>query len=189
MVDLPDRVEPRFPPTLEPAARARIERAIARAADINASHTGLAGDASLLGFASAARGGDILFHEACRRQGIDTVIVLPFAREVFINRSVAGLDSGEWPARFKAIWAKTPLERRHVLDRRLDDDDAFSACNIRLLELARQHGQVTLIALWDGREGRIGGTGDLIKHMRNAGRVEIISLNRWVPKSEKEIAS
>ncbi|HEX6093370.1 MAG TPA: hypothetical protein VFZ07_08460, partial [Dongiaceae bacterium] len=105
MTDLPDRKEPRFPPALEGAAR------IAIGAELDRLKTReIAG-----GFASGARGGDILFHEECRKRGIATTIVLPFAPDEFAKSSVEGAD-GDWPLRFRRLWDETPVERRLVLD-------------------------------------------------------------------------
>src|SRR5437867_380615 len=73
MVDLPDRKAPRFPPALEESARKRI----------GVELDGAKGMSVCQGFASCARGGDILFHEECRARGIETVIVLPFPPEEF----------------------------------------------------------------------------------------------------------
>ena len=56
MVDLPGRKEPRFPASLEKA----VEKRIAEAVNPYARLTDVAG------FASAARGADIIFHEQCR---------------------------------------------------------------------------------------------------------------------------
>src|SRR5262249_61490993 len=68
MVDLPDRTAPRFPPALVAAARDEIANHVMH-------HVGTRNVEMIKGFASLARGGDILFHEVCRSFGIDTVIV------------------------------------------------------------------------------------------------------------------
>ncbi|MER9465363.1 hypothetical protein NKI82_05495 [Mesorhizobium sp. M0482] len=54
MIDKPGRVEPRFPPESARAARRRIRAAIASFLE-NES------EGQVIGFASGARGGDILF--------------------------------------------------------------------------------------------------------------------------------
>ena len=158
MTDLPDRKAPRFPQSLEGAARtaigAELDRAKARA---------VAG-----GFASGARGGDILFHEECRRRGIATTIVLPFALDDFVKTSIAGTD-GDWLRRFRRLWDETPAERQIVLGLPANDD-AFAACNTRMLELARRQGSVHLVALWDGKGGDgPGGTADMVSQAAGAG--------------------
>lgn len=168
MIDRPDRTEPRFPATLETAARARIAKAVESYTPSSSNHLQTSQVSSVMGFASGARGGDILFHEECRRHAIDTVIMIPFEPETFIKSSVAieGIDDGTWPRRFWSLWNTTPPERRHVLSLSRDDE-AYAICNTRLLELARRHGRIHLIALWDGKDGDgPGGTADLVAKAR-----------------------
>jgi hypothetical protein len=66
--------------------------------------------------ASASRGGDILFLEACRTRNIPTTIVLPFSPDEFERRSVAAVEQSDWVARFRALIAATPPEQLIVLD-------------------------------------------------------------------------
>jgi hypothetical protein len=121
------------------------------------------------GFASGARGGDILFHEECRKRGVPTTIVLPFALDDFTKASIEGADGGDWPRRFRRLWDETPAERRIVLDLPVTDD-AFATCNTHLLELARRQGAIHLIALWDGEGGDgPGGTGDMVDQAAGSG--------------------
>ena len=164
MVDLPGRSPPRFPPELEDAARREIERRIAR-------HTEGGSKSSVKGFASLARGGDILFHEICRSFGFDTVIVLPFAPNLFLKKSVEGADGGNWPQRFQKLWDETLPASRYDLGLP-QTDNAYAICNERVLELARQEGAVQLIAFWDGGGGDgPGGTADLVERAkRQSGR-------------------
>jgi hypothetical protein len=160
MVDLPGRSSPRFPPEVVDAARIEIERRIAR-------HTEGRSKTGVKGFASLARGGDILFHEICRNFGFDTVIVLPFSPDLFLKASVEGARNGGWPQRFRKLWDATPPVRRYDLDLP-QSVDAYAVCNERILELAGQEGSVQLIALWDGgAEDGPGGTADLIARAKN----------------------
>lgn len=164
MIDLPGRSRPRFPPELADAAGIEIERRILR-------HTSGLNTASVKGFASLARGGDILFHEICRKLGFATEIMLPFAPDRFLKTSVEGVEAGRWPQRFEKLWRETPPARRHVLGLP-QSSGAFSICNERILERARQYGAVQLIALWDrgGGDGP-GGTADLVaRAKRHSGR-------------------
>ena len=169
MIDTPDRPEPRFPASLERAAGARIAQAVAPYADRAAS-----GERAL-GFASAARGGDILFHEECRAHGIDTVIVLPFAPEVFVGTSVRGAAGGDWERRFWDLWNATPEARRECLSLP-ESNDAYDACNTRMQELARNNGTVHLVALWDGKGGDgPGGTADLVARVQAIDKPDVFS--------------
>lgn len=159
MVDLPGRPKPRFPQALVGAARARIGAALAP----------FAGRVGVTGIASLARGGDILFHEEARRQGIATTIVLPFAPKPFIGTSVAGVPGTDWTERFERLWAATPLMRREDLGLPVEDE-SYAACNSRMLDLARAAGDLHLVALWDGGGGDgPGGAGDLIRKAEAAG--------------------
>lgn len=159
MTDSPDRDAPRFPPSLEGAARAAIGAELDRVKPRT-----IAG-----GFASAARGGDILFHEECRKRGIETTIVLPFQPDDFVKMSVEGTEGEDWPRRFRALWDATPTEARVILELPVTDK-AFAACNTRLLALAGKKGPIHLIALWDGRGGDgPGGTADMVKQAIDSG--------------------
>ena len=168
MVDLPDRETPRFPPHLEATAAKeialRVDNAVERFGE------------DLIGIASAARGGDILFHEECRSRGLRTQIVLPFAPEVFEDTSVAGVPSGDWVDRFRKLWNGTSANEREVLALPRSNK-AFSICNNRIVEIARQRGAFHLIALWDGKSGDgPGGTADLVARARHLGdRPDIIA--------------
>lgn len=71
MIDAPGREIPRFPPELECEAAKSISRRIGYARQ--------AAGGSVVGIASGARGGDILFLEACRKEGLSLRMVLPFA--------------------------------------------------------------------------------------------------------------
>jgi hypothetical protein len=155
MVDLPGRSQARFPAALVGAARKAIEACVdcqTRGREKN----------DVVGYASLARGGDILFHEICRERDFRTVIVLPFPPAQFLRSSVEGAE-GDWPRRFENLWNETPPSCHHVLDLP-QSDEAYGICNQRILDLAREGGDVQLIALWDGGDGDgPGGTADLVK--------------------------
>jgi hypothetical protein len=164
MIDLPDRAEPRFPASLEDAARREINHRIQQRRRKS--------DRSIefLGFASGARGGDILFHEICRETGIRTAIIIPFPPEQFVVTSVEGVPKSRWVERFRTLWQDTKHSLFNEVMGLPETDDAYSACNTRVLELAKEYGQVHLIALWDGKGGDgPGGTADLVAEARNVG--------------------
>ena len=165
MVDLPDRATPRFPPALVAAAREEIADHVRR-------HVRTRNVDIIKGFASLARGGDILFHEVCRPFGIDTVIVLPFSPEEFLVTSVEGLETGDWPGRFRKLWEATALDSRFNLGLP-KSNAAYSACNTELLKLSQAYGAVQMIALWDGSGGDdIGGTGHFVKCVKEVSERE-----------------
>lgn len=165
MIDLPERASPRFPAALEAAAAAAIRTRIARAMA-----------PGMIGFASGARGGDILFHEAARSLGLPTMVVLPFAADIFEATSVAGVPSGDWSRRFRDLWNGT--DEAHRLDLGLpEEDESFAICNARLIDLAAARGRFHLIALWDRKpSGLPGGTDDLVRRAQAQGAaVDIIA--------------
>lgn len=159
MVDLPGRPNPRFPSELVDAAGAEIERRIRR-------HTADRIQQNVKGFASLARGGDILFHEVCRKLGFETVIVLPFSLDKFLKTSVEGVESGDWEKRFQKLWDETPPARRYDLDLP-KANEAYVACNEFMLDLASREGHVQLITLWDESAGDgTGGTSHFIEEVK-----------------------
>jgi hypothetical protein len=143
MVDLPGRKVPRFPPEIVDAVQREIAKRISY-------HVGTLDKKDIKGFASLARGGDILFHETCREFGIGTTVVLPFAPDEFLKTSVEGAEGGDWPQRFIRIWETTPPGEMLNLP---VSDAAYADCNDRMLNLARMHGPVQFIAVWDGTGG------------------------------------
>src|SRR6516165_4798596 len=174
MVDARDRESARFPPSLVEPAQKEIGRGGVR-------HVG-EGKTDVRGFASVACGGDILFHEVCRSQGIDTVIVLPFSAESFLKTSVEGAEGGNWPERFRRIWNETPSDAKYNLGLP-QSDEAYANCNERLLELASEYGAVQLIALWDGSGG---GRGNTVRSIRGVGGLDCEILS---PRSKSASAS
>jgi hypothetical protein len=160
MVDLPTREKPRFPQSMVPKASNAIRREVSQRAGESANITG---------YASLARGGDILFHEICRELGLRTVVVLPFEPERFLKSSVEGVPDGRWAERFWAIWKATPAQDRHVLGLP-ENPEAYAICNEKVLALARAYGETHLIALWDGEGGDgPGGTAELVVRARQIG--------------------
>jgi hypothetical protein len=160
MVDAPDRESPRFPPALEPSVTAAIREAVAAAL----------GDAAgpVLAIASGARGGDILFLEACQAAGLASVVVLPSRPEVFVEKSVRGAASGDWEHRFGQVWAGA-AERRVVPVPA--DANPYDVCNREMRQLARARARrQRLLALWDGGGGDgPGGTADFVRLVEEAG--------------------
>ena len=166
LIDAPGRAEPRFPPELEAAASGAIAREVAKIAPS-------------IGIASAARGGDILFHEACRAYGIQTTIVLPFSIAEFEKRSVSGLADGRWEKRFHSLLSSAGASQIVKVDT-LNSSDVFRACNEAMLNLARASDPTpTLLALWDRQVGDgPGGTAEMVMAVeRLGGQVVVIELS------------
>ncbi len=172
MVDLPGRAQPRFPQYAEPAAWRAIREAIERAKE-------QARGGRIVAIASGARGGDLLFHEACRLFGIERRMVLPFPPDVFIETSVTGVPNGGWETRFADNWdSLSPSEREVLLP--VKDDKGYALCNHRMIALAEALASTfQIIALWDGKGGDgPGGTGEHVETVRRmGGRADIIDAN------------
>jgi hypothetical protein len=162
MIDTPDRKSPRFPPKMECLTGEAIRAEVRAAYNIS--------NGSLVGFASGARGGDILFHEICLVEGISTHLVLPFDAEAFLTRSVRGVTTGDWETRFRRIWDKLGPAGRLVLDLG-KEKDPFGACNDAMLTMASAQAEhIELLALWDGAgSSKLGGTAAFVERVRSTG--------------------
>jgi hypothetical protein len=160
MIDAPGRKSPRFSPEMERLAADAIR------AEVRAAHN--ISNGSLIGFASGARGGDILFHEICLAEGIPTRLVLPFDAEAFLTRSVCGVTTGSWETRFRRIWDQLGPAGRLVLDLG-KAKDPFGACNDAMLTMVRaQSESIELLALWDGAgTSKLGGTAAFVERVRS----------------------
>lgn len=179
MVDLPARARPRFPPQMEAAASHEIAAAMDRALE-------RIGAADAVAVSSLARGGDILFQEHAAARSLAAYIVLPFEPEVFLQKSVAGVASGDWEERFWRIWNRTPPEQREVMPASAGGNP-YEACNRRQLEIAQQSAdELAVIALFDGTADGAGGTQDLIERARAAGgHIDVLDAKRLLARSAK----
>ncbi len=157
MTDAPDRAAPRFPADKVPQAQDEIS-AILRKWGVRS------GDLCICG---GARGGDILFAEACLELGARLEIVLALPVDAFLEASVQGEPELNWPARFERLSACA-----HVVPAAPADPykSPFADCNARMiaraLKASQSPGQGTLhiLLLWDGKGGDgPGGTADFAR--------------------------
>jgi tetratricopeptide (TPR) repeat protein len=168
-IDGPKRKSPRFPASREAAAAAAIRREVLREKQA-------ADGAPIKGIAGAANGGDIIFLEVCRAEGIPIEILLALPENEYAAASVN--DGGpDWTERFrKLIRAKPPkmLANSSELPSWVADKTNYSIWNRNNLwtlhaALAHIQADVTLIALFDGKAGDgPGGTADMIERARRA---------------------
>jgi hypothetical protein len=124
-----------------------------------------------VGLAGAASGGDILFHEVCAELGVPTTLQLALPPEPYVTASVAPAG-GDWIRRFWAIKDRFPtapiLDRSAELPGWLQGRPNYSIWqrnNLWMLNeaLADGAGNVTVLALWNGKQGDgPGGTADMI---------------------------
>jgi hypothetical protein len=91
MIDTPGREKARFPKAGEAKARAIIHAGLSQLLNT------FPGPA--LGIASAASGGDILFHEVCRELQVPTRVLPALPENLFIEHSVSPAGP-EWFVRF-----------------------------------------------------------------------------------------
>ena len=111
MIDAPNRVVTRFPAHIESAVRAAIDRIVASLVPA-------------IGYAQAACGSDILFCEAMLAREQEINIVLPFAREDYIEQSVSRAG-GNWLQRFDRVMAAATSVTYATSERYLGDDTLF----------------------------------------------------------------
>jgi hypothetical protein len=178
MIDAPGREEPRFPPGKEDVAREAIRKAVAAELE---RPGGVA-----YGIAGGASGGDVLFHEVCAELGIPTRLYLALPKGDYIAASVQPAGP-EWVERFNQLYQEHPetrvLARTEDLPRWLSEKtepySIWQRNNLWMLHnaLADEGRNLTLIALWNGKEGDgPGGTRDLVEKVRERG-AKVIHLN------------
>jgi len=175
MIDLPGRVPERFPTRSEASARTvirdRLQQEIERT------------EGAVVGVASAASGGDILFHEVARDLKIERRLLLPLPPDLFRNESVSPVGS-EWEKRFDVLMREFPsasfLARTDELPTWLGaraDYNTWQRANLWMIYEAvaidAQH--LTLLALWDGTTGDgPGGTEHMIRLAKQQGASTVI---------------
>ncbi len=132
-------------------------------------------------YGSLASGGDILWAEALLASGSELHCVLPFAREEFVNRSVAPAGDG-WVQRFDHCLAAASSVRYATDDAYLGDDVLFRyaselAMGLALLRARYLDAEVRQLAVWDGEPARgAAGTAVDVATWRRRGRpVTVIS--------------
>ena len=156
MMDRPQRMVPRFPNEAQQSVARRLSLELDR---LGATH----------GYASAACGGDILFHEAMLRRGAEIHVVLPCPILEFREACIDIIPDGNWGARFeKVLECAASME---ILSEQCAADNAMaSECCSRVVAglatmKARAAGKRPLVlALWDGRPGdATGGTHSMVE--------------------------
>lgn len=185
-LDAPGREAPRFPPESEERAREMIRAAVAAELAATRGETGEAAEAPVRGISGAASGGDILFLEVCRELAIPCEIHLALPRDGFVKASVADAGPG-WVDRFDRLLAALPsrvLAASDELPRWLrgasrSDYSIWQRNNLWLLanalDSAPDAAHLTLIALWNGKEGDgPGGTRHMIDVARERGAKTVI---------------
>ena len=156
MIDRPERAVPRFPPAVEGRVARRIG---AELEQLGATD----------GYASAACGGDLLFHEAMLQRRGKINVVLPCPAPEFREACVDIAPSGDWGARFERVLDKASSVE--ILSEQCAADNAMASecCNRVIVGLARIEARLlgqapVVLALWDGHPGdAIGGTHSMVE--------------------------
>lgn len=174
MVDRPGRGAPRFPP----AAEAVVARAIAGKLDSLGAG---------FGFAGAAAGSDLLFHEAMLARGGETSVVLPYPESEFVEDSVEPVAGPGWQDRFSrvlgsALDVMVATGQRFVeggVLHQYANDVMLGMGVIRAAELGTS---MKPLVLWNGEPGDgSGGTANAVEDWRQRGHaVEVIDLKALV---------
>jgi class 3 adenylate cyclase len=127
------------------------------------------------GYGPLASGGDILFAEALLARGAELHVVLPFARDEFIEISVAPAGP-QWVSRFESCMQAASSITYATEDRYLGHDwvfayGSFVAMGLAVLRARFLDADVLQLAVWDGVETQgMAGTGFDVRTWRNAGR-------------------
>ena len=161
LIDAPGQARPRFPESAAEPVKASIADVLAHL-DVR------------IGYASAACGADVLFHECLRQRGGESNVVLPFDRGDFLRTSVA--FAGEpWLRRTERILAEGSTVEQATRGGYDGEDHLFSYANRLILGKAMLRSrsletEPVLIAVWDGEpNGGRGGTAECIEAWKRSG--------------------
>ena len=176
LTDSPGRTAPRFPEAAVPDVAEGVAAFLERCAPGRA--------VPLLGFASAARGGDLLFLEAMQARGDEFHVVLPCDVDAFRACSVESTDEPNgWGERFDHILAAAASVWILPAEPGPPTAEAFAYGNQVLHGLALQKARefelddnhLLTLAVWDGRSGDgHGGTASCVQNWRARGQVPMV---------------
>jgi class 3 adenylate cyclase len=170
MVDRPGRATPRFPSAIEPAVYRAIQERLRK---IDAR----------VGYASAACGCDILFHEAVQEGDGEINVMLPYDQDLFVRDSVDIIPGAQWGERFARVLGRAVQVVMASNQKMEGGSVSYDYANLVLHGLASVRAaeletDLVGLAVWDGREGDgPGGTASSVQRWKNLGlSVEIIDL-------------
>ncbi|MFA7616710.1 MAG: hypothetical protein WCY16_09050 [Weeksellaceae bacterium] len=130
---------------------------------------------NIFGVAGGASGGDIIFHEQCRKLDIKTGLFLPLPVEEYKKRSVAD-SGGDWIRRFNLLYSSLPVffmpKNFEPFANSEEKLNVWQKNNLWQLDFCFQNGSenISLLALWDGkRADGSGGTEDMVNKIMAAG--------------------
>jgi class 3 adenylate cyclase/tetratricopeptide (TPR) repeat protein len=183
MFDRPDREIPRFPPQVEDAVKNAIRQRLEK---LNAG----------FGYASAACGSDILFHEVILERKGESHVVLPYEKQFFIEDSVDIGGNPEWVTRCNAVMARAIEVQEASKRSQICGRVSYVFANLMLHGLASVHAdqletKLVPIAVWDGKPGDgPDGTAGTVERWQSLGLgVEIIDLREILSEEFPDIAA
>ncbi len=140
-VDAREATEKRFPAENVDAVREKI-----RAAFVEAGAQGLV--------CAAACGADILALEVAGELGLRRRVVLPFAKEIFRQTSVAD-RGGDWGARYDRVLAQIEASGDLVVNKYDQTEDTYFAANHDILDTAEdfaeaRKAELGALVVWNG---------------------------------------
>ena len=160
MIDYPN-AEPRFPAHAEPAVNEAINAALSQH-DVQ------------FGYGSAACGADILFAEQLAAKGAETNLYLPFAKDDFVETSVAYAGE-QWCGRFEQALKQSTTLNFATQEHFMGDVVLFDYCNrlfegaaiLRARQMATQ--PILLTALNPSSVKKTGGSLATLEHWQSLG--------------------
>lgn len=185
MIDEDGRKETRFPNDKAESVKKKIKAEMKTLVSNTKEASSEAKRAKFLGIAGGACGGDIIFHEVCKELGIPSEMLLSLPEDEFIANSVRR-GGNEWVDRFNALNGDPDIAL-HIMSETKDmpqwlgiEDNSYSFWqrnNLWILYSAMASGgrNITLLALWDGKEADgPGGTKHMIEEIEKIGAKSII---------------
>ncbi len=183
MIDRPDREIPRFPSQVEHAVKSAIRQ---RLKEVNAG----------FGYASAACGSDILFHEVILEKKGESHLVLPYEKEFFIEDSVDIVGNPDWVTRCyevmaRAIEVEQASKRSQICGRISYLFGTLMLHGLASIRAEQLETKLVPMAVWDGKPGDgPEGTADTVKRWQSLGlAVEIIDLRKILSQQCPHVAS
>lgn len=162
LTDAPGRGHVRFPESMVPLVRERLAAC-------------LAAHGTQIGYASAARGGDLLFLRCLQEMGAETHVVLPLEEETFREQSVDTCAEPAWSAMYHEALAAAKSVRIASQRSSATDPLAFEFALRILVGLAKLRARVIevdvrAIVMWDMQPGDgPGGTAWAVQEMLRQG--------------------
>jgi len=166
MLDQAGQKKPRFPETAAEPVKRRIAEILQRL-DVR------------IGYASAACGADILFHECLQERGGESNVVLPFAREDFMRTSV-NFAGPVWVKRVERILSGSSMVEQATRGGYGGEDQLFAYANRLIMGKAILRSRFLeteplLLAVWDrARGGKPGGTAESVQTWKASGFPAIV---------------